>query len=130
MQEKTNFSKSSNFAFEFNEENVEDDLIPRENENYNLQSSKIYTSNSAINFTFENKVNQIKSVEERIKERPKNARGGMIVTKKNLPDPKITITYLEKSNLKLVTCLKKASSSKTGNDSILIRSTYQFSEQD
>ena len=98
------------------DENLDDDMIPKENETYQINNNKIYSSNSVVNLTFENRLFQFKSLEDQKNTRLKNVKGVKLITKKNLPDPKITISYLEKSNTKPVEVISKVRLSPTSND--------------
>ncbi len=97
------------------EENVDDSIIPRDNENFNMQNVKIYSSNSAINFTFENRPIPPPKHGEDSKDQPMKAKSRKNIEKKKLPDPNIAISYLEKSNNKLASSVSKTNTSPTSN---------------
>jgi hypothetical protein len=80
-----------------------------------MQNVKIYNSNSAINFTFENHHIPPPKHGEDLKDQPMKAKSRKITEKKKLPDPNIAISYLEKSNNKVASSVSKTNTSPTSN---------------
>ena len=108
-------NKALNNTNDNKDDNIDDSIIPRENENINLQNIKIYSSNSAINFTFDNPPIPLIKYGEDSKDQSMKSKSRKITEKKKLPDPKIAISYLEKSNNKNASSVSKTNTSPTSN---------------